>query len=138
MSLSRKGKKGGSITRDPFQEQMEDLIQDWDLIDVKSISHSFTCSNKRTRVNHIEARLDGFLVQSEWPLQGISISTKVIASLTSDHTISLELVMVENLGQIPYRFNHLWLKEEKAKDIILQEWGRPILGSPSYVWEKKL
>lgn len=32
--LNASEKRGGSIVRDPFKDQMEDMIEDWDPIDV--------------------------------------------------------------------------------------------------------
>jgi hypothetical protein len=37
---------------------MEELINDWDLVDIKSIRGIFTWTNKIIRKGHIAARLD--------------------------------------------------------------------------------
>jgi hypothetical protein len=38
---------GGSVVRDPFMENMKELIEDWDLVDIKPIRDIFTWSNKK-------------------------------------------------------------------------------------------
>ena len=60
--LSLTEKRGGSIVRDPTREWVEDLLQDWDMIDIKPSSGKYTWSNKRVGSGHIAARLDRFLV----------------------------------------------------------------------------
>jgi exonuclease III len=51
-------KRGGSIVEMQTREHMEDLIQTWDLVDVKPQRGRFTWSNKRQGDGHITARLD--------------------------------------------------------------------------------
>jgi hypothetical protein len=42
VTLSNKEKWGGSIVRDPFKERMEDLIAQWDLVDIKPSKGKYT------------------------------------------------------------------------------------------------
>ena len=60
--LNAKEKRGGSIVRDPLRENVEDIIKDWELEDIKPVCVQFTWSNKRMGPGHIAARLDKFLV----------------------------------------------------------------------------
>ena len=62
VTLSQDEKKGGSKVRDPFKEIVDDLILEWDLMDIKPSIGKYTWSNKRTGPGHIAARLDRFLV----------------------------------------------------------------------------
>lgn len=62
LSLLSSEKRGGSIVRDPARESVEDLMQDWNLIDIKLTIGKYTWSNKRVGLGHIAARLDRFLV----------------------------------------------------------------------------
>jgi len=61
LTLSLAQKRGGSVVRDSSRELVEDLLQDWDLIDIKPSSGKYTWSNKRLSLGHIAARLDLFL-----------------------------------------------------------------------------
>eukprot|EP00253_Pinus_taeda_P022216 PITA_22216 len=72
LTLLSSEKRGGSIVRDPVREWAEDLLQDWDLLDIKLITGTFTWSNKRIGPGHIAARLDRFFVQSSFLLLGFS------------------------------------------------------------------
>jgi hypothetical protein len=63
-TISNEEKKGGNIVRDPMGGKMIDLINDWDLIDIKSVNGKYTWSNKRLGAGHIAARLDHFGSQS--------------------------------------------------------------------------
>jgi hypothetical protein len=55
-------KKGESIVRDPFREKSEDMINEWDLLDIKTIKGKYTWTNKISGPGHIVAKLDRFLV----------------------------------------------------------------------------
>jgi len=61
LTLSLAQKRGGSVVRDSSRELVEDLLQDWNLIDIKPSSGKYTWSNKRLSPGHIAARLDLFL-----------------------------------------------------------------------------
>jgi hypothetical protein len=47
VTLHYGGKGGGSVVRDPFKEKLEDLINGWELVDVKPTKGKFTWSIKR-------------------------------------------------------------------------------------------
>ena len=115
------------------------LIQNWDLIDLLSKAGRFTWSNNRSGVANISARLDRFLVNSSL-IDGQSlVSTKILPKLTSDHhPISLLFEREEELGLIPFRFSPLWINRVGFTDVVSQAWSHYIVGSPSFVWEKKL
>eukprot|EP00253_Pinus_taeda_P010912 PITA_10912 len=101
-------KRGGSIARDPTREWAEDLMLDWDLLDIKPISGKFTWTNKRIGPSHIAARLDRFLIQSSFLMLGLEDRVHILPCNTSDHKpIKLELRQL-------------------------------IKGSPFFVWEEKL
>jgi hypothetical protein len=64
MVLSQEEKRGGSMVRDQFQEQVEDINTDWDIINVKPKRGKFKWTNRRNKLGHIAAILDRFLLQS--------------------------------------------------------------------------
>ena len=64
ITLASNEKKGGLRCKDHLQDYVEDLIQAWDLIDLKPKIGCFTWSNHRVGVASISARLDRFLVHS--------------------------------------------------------------------------
>ena len=45
---------------------------------------------------------------------------------------------LENLGPLPFRFNHLWLESKGVRDIISKAWLCFIPGSPDFIWEQNL
>ena len=77
ITLSPNEKKGGSCGKDFMQEYVENLMQDWDLIDLKPKSGRFTWSNHRVGAANISACLDTFLVHSTL-LDNKIISTKIL------------------------------------------------------------
>ena len=61
VTLNSLEKRGGSFSRDPFGEKLEEMIGDWSLLDNKPTKGKYTWSNRRVRRGHIAARLEDFL-----------------------------------------------------------------------------
>ena len=134
ITLSPNEKKGGSRVKDFMQEYVENLMQVWDLIDLKPKSGHFTWSNHRVGAANIYARLDIFLVHNTL-LDNKIISTKILPKLTSDHhLISLWFEFEVNLGPIPFRFSPLWIERLGFMDLVSYVWSRYIVGSPSFIF----
>jgi len=60
--LDPKEKRGGNNSRDPLLPLVEDIIQQWHLLDLKPKKGRYTWTNNRTGATHISTRLDRFLV----------------------------------------------------------------------------
>ena len=58
VTISADERRGGTKVRDPFGERLEDLISQWNLIDIKTKNGVYTWNNKRVGLGHIAARLD--------------------------------------------------------------------------------
>jgi exonuclease III len=71
LTLRMEEKRGGTIIRDPASEWVEDLMHDWDLLDIPPENGKYTWSNKRLGPGHIAARLDRCLVHSSFLLLGL-------------------------------------------------------------------
>lgn len=108
LTLLSADKRGGSVVRDPAREWAEDLIQDWDLLEIKPIFGKYTWTNKRIGPGHIAARLKRFLIQSSFLLLGLEARVHILPCSTSDHKpIKMELVSQLDLGPIPFKFSPL-------------------------------
>jgi ribonuclease HI/exonuclease III len=137
--LKSKEKRGGSISRDPMLTFVEELQQQWDLLDFSPIRGLYTWSNNRTGTEHISARLDRFLVQGSLIMDKKIIKTKILPKLTSDHKpIQLLLEEEEDLGPLPFRFSPLWIEREGFYETVKEAWAKSFSGSSSFVWEQKL
>ena len=103
---------------------VEEIIQNWDLNDLKPNFGRYTWSNHRARAANISARLDRFLVNSSL-IDGKSlVSTKILPKLSSDHyLISLLFEREEELGPIPFRFSLLWIDRVGFIDVVSQAWS---------------
>ena len=66
--LNPKERRGGINSRDQILPLVENLIQQWDLLDFKPKKGLYMWTNNRTRATHILAWLDRFLVQSTFCL----------------------------------------------------------------------
>ena len=112
MIFDSKEKRGGNNNKDQMLPLVEDLIHQWDLIDIKSNQGMFTWTNNRDGPEHIAARLDRFLVQSTLLDQKV-ITSKNLPKLTSHHKpILLQLEEEETMGPIPFRYSPLWNDKE--------------------------
>ena len=134
--LSQDEKRGGSLVKDPIRETVDEIILEWDLMDVKASTRKYTWNNKRIGPRHIAARLDRFLVQDTFLLLGLNLSSKILPFGGSDHKpILLEMVNDKNLVPIPFRFNPMWANHPEFLRIVADSWYPPVTGSPFFVWE---
>eukprot|EP00253_Pinus_taeda_P036276 PITA_36276 len=114
-----KEKRGGIISRDPFLPFVEDLIQQWDLLDFKPKKGLYTWTNNRAGEEHNSACLDKFLLQSTFLLEKKIITTRIPPKMTSDHKpILLQFEEEERLGTIPFWFIPLWTKREGFMEVV--------------------
>ena len=72
--LDPKEKRGGNNGRDQMLPFVEDISQQWDLLDFKPSKGLYTWTNNRIGVDHISTLLDRFLVQSSFLLEKKLIS----------------------------------------------------------------
>ena len=108
ISLAPNEKKGGLRGRDFMLGMVEELIQNWDLNDLKPKFGRYTWSNHRSGAANISARLDRFLVNSSLIDGQFLVSTKILPKLSSDHhPISLLFEREEELAPIRFKFSPL-------------------------------
>ena len=118
---------------------VENLIQQWDLVDIKPKRGRYTWSNNRIRAHHIAVRHDHFLIQSSLFLERKIFFSNIFPKFASDHKeILLHLKDEEEQGPIPFRFIPLWIKKEGLWETVSKSWESPSKGSPSFVWEQNL
>lgn len=124
LTLHPSEKRGGNVVRDPAREWVEDIVQNWDLLDIKPSSGKYSWSNKRVGPGHIAARIDRFIIQSSYLLLGLEPIMHILASSISDHKpIKLELLAHLDLGPIPFRFSPLWVKEPDFMQTVKECWN---------------
>ena len=80
-----KEKRGGIISRDQMLPLVEDLIQQWDILDFKPKKGLYTWTNNKTVSAHISSCLDKFLGQGTFLLEKKLVSSKILPKLTSYH-----------------------------------------------------
>ena len=85
MTLDPCEKKGGVHGKYFMQDVVENMIQDWDLVDLKPKLGCFTWSNQRVGAASIFSRLDQFLVHGPLLDRKWMISTKILPKLMSNH-----------------------------------------------------
>ena len=99
----------------------------------------FTWSNNKLGEANIFARLDHLLVHSSLLVDNKVISSSILPKITLDHKpILLQIQDEEDLGPIPFRFSPLWKDRDGFMSTVTLAWENPVVGSPNYVWERKL
>eukprot|EP00253_Pinus_taeda_P008466 PITA_08466 len=127
LTMCMEEKRGGTIIRDLVREWVEDLMQDWDLLDIPQENGKYTWSNKRIGPGHIVARLDRCLVQSSFLLVGLESRLHILPCSASNHKpILLEMLGHKDFGPIPFRFNPLWGKEPVFLKLVQDCWNFPV------------
>jgi hypothetical protein len=86
VTLNHIEKRGGSFVKDPFRENMEDLLSTWDLVDIKPIKGLCTCSNKRIGLGNIITCLDHFYIQRNFLLTNNCITSNILHKAVSNHS----------------------------------------------------
>jgi len=125
--------------RDPFQEKMEGLLEEWDLLDIKPKKETYTWTNMGLGPRHIATRLDIFLIHSHFLSSNTSIKSYILPSLTYDHKpISLHIHDLLKYGPLPFHFNPLLINHPKVISLVELNWKAWVLGTPVYIWEQKL
>ena len=72
-------------------------------------------------------------------MDGNVITSKILPKFNFDHhPISLSLEKEEDLGPIPFHFSPLWIERVGFLDIVHLAWSHYVVGSPNFIWEKKL
>eukprot|EP01018_Ginkgo_biloba_P025672 Gb_11085 [translate_table: standard] len=114
---------------------------DFDLVDIKPKSSSFTWSNRRIGVSFMEECLDRFLVTYDWVSPPRGCESRILVSGVSDHKpVNLQLFHYPKPRNSPYKFNPLLIKEENFISNIQTWWrvGEPGQGSEMFRFAAKL
>jgi len=112
-------RKGVFFGNHTLRNQIEVIIEQQDLLDIKPKKGRYTWSNKLSADSHIAARIDRFLIHSNLLLEGKIVASRMLPNLALDHKlIMLSFEEEENLGPIPFRFNPLWIKNHGFEDIV--------------------
>lgn len=132
-------KRGGVFTPDPFRRQLETIMAEVELLDIKPKNRKYTWNNRRLGPGNIMERLDRILINVSLLSNFAAGHSKILSATASDHSpILLTLDPHANLGPIPFRYNPLWKDSIEAESIIAEIWKKHVEGSPNYIWETKI
>ena len=137
--MNAKEKAGGVYGRDPMLKWVDNFILSWELIYFKPKRGRFTWSNNIIGSTNISTRLYLFLVQSSFLVDKTIISSSILPKISPDHKlILLQIEGEEDLGPIPFSFSPSWKDKDGLMSTVTLAWETPVIGSPNYVWERKL
>jgi hypothetical protein len=96
-------KRGGIFGRDPFCDNIKELIMEWGLLGIPLHRGKFNWTNMRAGPRHIVARLDRFLVHNNFLLHNATIKYCILPLPIFDNDpISLHLQSLPNYGLLPF------------------------------------
>eukprot|EP00253_Pinus_taeda_P004132 PITA_04132 len=132
-------KRGGSFISDSYRIHLENIMQEYELMDIVPKNRRYTWSNRRIGVGNIMERLDKILINVSL-LSMFSVGyASVLTCPVSDHfPITLMLENHSNFGPIPFRYSSLWNDIPAVSEIVLSTWSQHVEGSPRFIWESKL
>ena len=125
-------KSGGAIRPD---KQMQDFKDCQDFCGLKDLGFTglpFTWCNKRFDGDLIWVRLNRALASADWILKFPSSRLHHLQGLSSDHKplwlASDDVNTRFYRAQKPFRFEAMWLKDDRCEDVVLSTWDRCLEG----------
>ena len=117
------------------------IINDLNLIDVRTSNGIFTWNNKQTGDRRIAYRLDRFFLSESIMMASGNLKVVVLPAAGSDHwPISLEWENVRVNPRRPFRFEKLWLLHPDFHEKLKEWWesSPPIRDTQMYQFQQKL
>jgi len=90
----------------------------------------YTFSNMRSRPTHIVARLDRFMIHSNFININYSIKLYIFPSL--------HIHEILEYGPFPFHFNHLCVNHPEVFSLVESTWKTWVPVTPIFIWEQKL
>ncbi|KAI9168887.1 hypothetical protein LWI28_003367 [Acer negundo] len=122
-------------SRSPARGSCEDfrlIIDDCDLVGIRSQGARFTWVRGRSNCTRVERRLDRVLVSDGCISCWLEISCVALPRICSDHCLLLvRLSDFEVSSHRPFRFQSMWLEHPYFIAIVCRIWSSPVVGSPS-------
>ncbi|KAK3217929.1 hypothetical protein Dsin_011899 [Dipteronia sinensis] len=120
-------------------EDFSSVIEDCDLIGVRSQGARFTWARGHYPRTRIERRLDRALVSEGCILCWLDISCVAIPRRFSDHCPSvIRLSDIETISPMPFRFQSMWLDHPDFMALVRRIWSSSFVGTPPRVVINKL
>lgn len=108
-------------------------------IDLGFNSPPFTLSNKREGLANIKERLDQCLCDREWQLLFPKVGVKHLCNSNLDYNpILLDTHFEPENFVCPFRFEAMWTKDEKSRDVVNKAWQVQFEGSHGFKLVRKL
>eukprot|EP00253_Pinus_taeda_P026540 PITA_26540 len=111
-------KRRGTFTTDPFRNQLEHIMQEQELVDIKLKNRLYTWSNRQLGAGNIMERLDHFLINISYLSSFATGQSNILNNSASDHyPITLTLLRQCQLGPLPFKYCSLWNRIPEARNV---------------------
>lgn len=134
-------KKGAVRTISNISASFNKLIEELQLVDVRTTNRLFTWQNNRSEARHITSRLDRFLVLESTLIGEREIEATVLPAIGSDHwTICLEWGQLGEFVKRPFRFENFLFQHSDFQRLVKEWWTcyKGVEGPCMYVFQQNL
>jgi len=132
-------KFGGTYHTNPSKDVLEEIMEQHNLIDIPPSNGKYNWSNKKVGKSNIKERLDRILIQENIAAMYISIKSKILHTIASDHKlVTIVMGKMGNQGPLPFRYSSIWDSNTEISELVKEAWEPRVTGSLQYIWETKL
>ena len=127
--ICHRGEKAGGGERPEWQmKAFSSAINKSKLRDLGFVGPEFTWSRRLGTRGWVQERLDRALVSPNWTSLFPQVRMYNVASYSSDHNMLILKAIPpkgrNKRGKRLFRFEAMWLKEDKCDEVVKEAWGR--------------
>ncbi|XP_026395036.1 uncharacterized protein LOC113289838 isoform X3 [Papaver somniferum] len=126
------------VTHPHHARHVRNYVQQLGLIDLGYSGADITWSNHRSGDEHVSARLDRDLVNSQWINHYTTARLQHLIPIASDHCPILLHTVPTDSKSSPFKLYKCWFQLDSCTDAISRSWHQQYSGSPSFQFSSKL
>ena len=120
------GNKGGTSATNHLKE----LMFEFNAVDLRCLGNKFTWARGRWGKASIRRRLDKGVARISWRLAFPKAIISHLGAIKSDHVPILPNTNLhDSFAHRPFRFESIWLKDERCTEVIGKAWDVKVVGS---------
>ncbi|XP_025702728.1 uncharacterized protein [Arachis hypogaea] len=136
---NQREKKGRNEKSPASMACFNNFFNDCELVDIGMIGRPFTWSNRRTRGDLIQERLDRVLAGNGWLQKYQNAAVLRLSESGSDHApLLLDTNLRHEQSKRRFKFQEQWCAVPEVQNIIQDTWRDEVRGSPMYSFAQKL
>ena len=130
---------GGRLRPERQMEECRDVLDECGFRDLGFVGGKFTWCNGHPDGFIIWERLDRMVATMEWIEKFLATKVMHLECGSSDHKpILIRFNGIPKIRKKPWRFEHMWLKEEECRGTVEEGWSREVQGHAMVRVESKI